>query len=88
VSPARWLLPSLAFTVGALALGEVVGLHRAATWLAVAWAVVVVAPSVVTTRPPVLLAPATVPAWALATAAVVVLLAVRRRAYTELGSMR
>ena len=38
VSPARWLLPCLAFTAGALALGEVVGLQRASTGLALGWA--------------------------------------------------
>jgi len=88
VSPARWLLPCLAFTVGALALGEVVGLHRAASGLALGWAAVVVGPSLVTARPPVLLAAASLPGWAAATAAVAVVVVVRRRAYTELESLR
>lgn len=87
-SPVRWLLPCLAFTAGALALGEVFGLHRAATGLAVAWVVVVVGPSLVMSWPPVLLAAASVPAWAVVAAAVTVLLVVRRRAYTALVSMR
>lgn len=87
-SPARWLLPCLAFTAGALALGEVVGLHRAASGLALGWAAAVVAPSLVTTRAPVLLAEASLPGWAALTAVVAVVLVVRRRAYTGLKSLR
>lgn len=89
-SPARWLLPCLAFTVGALALGEVVGLHRAATGLTLGWGAVVVGPSLITGRVPQLLAaPASLPGWAVATAVVaVVLVALRRGAYTGLASGR
>jgi hypothetical protein len=87
-SPAGWLLPCLAFTAGALALGELVGLYRAATGLALGWAVVVVAPSLVSARLPVLLEPAVWPGWAAAVAVVVVVLVVRRRAYTGLSSAR
>jgi hypothetical protein len=87
-SPARWLLPCLAFTVGALALGEVVGLHRAATGLALAWAAVVAGPSLLTARPPVLLAAASLPGWAAVTVAVAVVVVVRRRAWTGLASGR
>jgi hypothetical protein len=89
-SPVRWLLPCLAFTVGALALGEVVGLFRAATGLALGWVTVVVGPSLIVA--PVaqpLLATASLPVWAVVTAvAVVVLVVVRRRAYTGLSSGR
>jgi hypothetical protein len=81
VSPARWLLPCLAFTAGALALGQLVGLHRAATGLAVAWAVAVVGPSLVTQRPPAALSGASLPAWALATVVITVLLVVFRPTY-------
>jgi hypothetical protein len=87
-SPARWLLPCLAFTAGALALGEVVGLHRAASGLALAWTAVVVAPSLVTARTPVLLEPASLPAWAALTALVAVVAVLRRDAYTGLPSGR
>jgi hypothetical protein len=87
-SPARWLLPCLAFTVGALALGEVVGLHRAATGLVLGWAAVVAGPSLLTARPPVLLAAASLPGWAAVTAAVAVVVVVRRRAWTGLASGR
>jgi hypothetical protein len=86
-SPTLWLLPCLALTVGALALGELIGLHRAATGLAVAWAVVAVAPSLALGQPSVLLAAAGVPAWAVVTGVVAVLvLALRRHAYTTLAS--
>lgn len=87
-SPARWLLPCLALTAGALALGEAVGLHRAATGLALAWAAVVVAPSLATARPPALLAAATLPGWAVATVVVAIVVLVRRGAYTGLPSGR
>ena len=85
-SPARWLLPCLAFTIGALALGDVIGLHRAATGLAAAWSLAVVAPSVVTARPTVLLSPDALPGWAAATVVVAAALALRRRGYTTLRS--
>jgi hypothetical protein len=87
-SPARWLLPCLAFTVGALALGELVGLHRAATGLALAWAAAVVAPSLIAERSPALLAATSLPGWAVVTGVVVVVLVLRRHAYTGLASGR
>jgi hypothetical protein len=87
-SPARWLLPCLAFTVGALALGEVVGLHRAASGLALGWAVIVVGPSLIVARAPALLASSSLPGWAAVTAAVAVAVVVRRHAYRELESLR
>jgi hypothetical protein len=87
-SPGRWLLPCLAFTAGALALGEAIGLHRAASGLALGWAVVVVGPSLVMAQMPVLLAPASRPGWAAVTVVVAVVLVVRRRAYTALASTR
>ncbi len=49
-SPARWLLPCLAFTAGALALGELIGLRWAAGGLALAWTAGVIAPSVLAAR--------------------------------------
>jgi hypothetical protein len=88
VSPARWLLPCLAFTAGALALGEVVGLQRASTGLALGWAAVVVGPSLVTAEPSVLLAAASLPGWAAAIVVVAMVLVVRRGAYTGLASGR
>lgn len=83
VSPARWLLPCLAFAAGSLALGGAIGLPRAAGGLAVLWAVAVVAPSILTARTSVLLSPAALPGWAALTAAVLLVLVARRRAFTQ-----
>jgi hypothetical protein len=87
-SPARWLLPCLAFTAGALVLGERFGLHRAATGLVLVWTAGVVAPSLAVARPPDLLAAASLPAWSVAFAVVVIVLVARRGAYTSLRSSR
>ncbi|WP_030058176.1 MULTISPECIES: zf-HC2 domain-containing protein [Streptomyces] len=84
MSAAQWLLPSLAFTSTALALGSVVGVRRAAVGLAVAWAAVVAAPAWATGRFPVVLQSDQLPLWglllALGTGAVIV----RRNAYSSL----
>ncbi|MFJ9448411.1 zf-HC2 domain-containing protein [Kitasatospora sp. NPDC101235] len=88
MTAAQWLLPSLAFTSTALALGSVVGVTRAAVGLAVAWGVVIVAPTSVTGRVPsvlqLALQPDRLPAWglllALGTGAVIA----RRDAYSTL----
>jgi hypothetical protein len=85
-SPARWLVPCLAFTVGALALGEVVGVPRAAGGLTLLWTAAVIAPSVATAHLPFVLRPASLPGWAGLTVAVAALIVVRRRAYTRLPS--
>lgn len=81
-SPARWLLPCLAFTAGALALGELIGLHRAAGGLALAWTAGVITPSVLAARTPLLLEPASLPYWAGLVVVLAVALAARRDAYT------
>lgn len=83
VSPARWLLPCLAFTAGALALGEVVGLRQAARGLAALWAVAVAGPSLWLDRAPVVLDSAGRPAWLAVLVAVAALLVIRRRTYTR-----
>lgn len=87
-SPARWLLPCLAFTVAALALGAFVGLQRAAILLATAWGLFVVGPSLLLARLPALLAPGAWPGWAIATVLVAVVMVVRRRAFAGLASGR
>jgi hypothetical protein len=69
-SPARWLLPSLTLTATTLLLGGRIGVARAATLLGGGWLVAVAVPAIVTARLPILIQPASVPAWA--TAAVVV----------------
>ena len=87
-SPARFLLPCLAFTIGALVLGELIGLHRAASGLALLWVAAVIAPSLLLDRAPVVLAPASLPVWAGVTAAVAAVLLIKRDTYTELPSSR
>lgn len=81
-SPARWLLPCLAFTVAALALGQVVGLPRAAALLAALWAAAVVAPSLITATPSGVLREASQPGWAAAAVLATAVLLLRRTAYT------
>ncbi|MFV2010207.1 MULTISPECIES: zf-HC2 domain-containing protein [unclassified Micromonospora] len=76
-SPALWLLPGLAFTAGALALGGLVGVDRAALGLTVVWAVGVILPSLVGQQLPVILRSGSWPGWALATVALVAVTAVR-----------
>jgi hypothetical protein len=87
-SPARWLLPCLAVTAGALALGELIGLRWAAGTLVVAWTAGVITPSVVAERTPLLLEPVTLPYWAGVVAMISVALLLRRDAYTGLRSER
>lgn len=62
-SPARWLLPSLAFAVGTLALGGFIGVRRAAVVLMGCWTGLVIAPTVLTARPPVVFEPAALGFW-------------------------
>ena len=85
-SPARWLLPCLAFTAGALAFGELIGLRWAAAALALLWTAGVITPSVLAARTPVLLEPASLPYWAGLIAVIAVALVLRRDAYTGLRS--
>ncbi|RKR86464.1 hypothetical protein BDK92_0694 [Micromonospora pisi] len=63
-APVRWLLPSLVFVVGALALGAFIGVGRAAAAVTVGWLGAVVAPSLVRSRMPVALDPRSTPVWA------------------------
>jgi len=64
LSPVRWLLPCLAFTVATLALGGFVGMRRAAIGLVAGWSAIVVGPSLVAARPPAVLEPAGLGVWA------------------------
>ncbi|SEQ93933.1 Putative zinc-finger [Lentzea xinjiangensis] len=88
VAPARWLLPCLAFTVGTLALGALVGITRAAIGLVVAWAAAIVAPTFAFSRMPIALDAAATPVWAGALAAGLVVIAARRMAFTRLEANR
>jgi hypothetical protein len=83
VSPARWLLPCLAFTAGALALGEVVGLRQAARGLAAVWLAAVVGPSLWLERAPAVLDAASRPVWLAALLIAAALLVLRRHTYTR-----
>jgi hypothetical protein len=85
-SPARWLLPCLAFTVGTLALGGFIGVRRAAIALVCAWAALVVGPSLVTATTPVVLEPAALWGWAAGTLVCAVVLRLRAGVYTLLSS--
>lgn len=86
-SPARWLLPCLAFTAGTLALGGAIGVPRAATGLGLLWTAAVIVPSLATDELSVALRPGSLPAWAALTAGVTVVLALRRGAFTRLQSL-
>lgn len=76
-----WLLPCLALTALALALGTVVGVHRAAGGLIAVWTLAVVAPAMVERQLPVLLQPAATPGWLAALAVAAAVLAIRRASY-------
>ncbi|MFI2609107.1 zf-HC2 domain-containing protein [Kitasatospora sp. NPDC018619] len=88
LTAAQWLLPSLAFTSTALALGSAVGVTRAAAGLLAVWGVAVVAPAWTTGHAPAVLRfvldPDRSAAWAalvlLATGAVIA----RRNTYPTL----
>ncbi|MFE6741757.1 zf-HC2 domain-containing protein [Streptomyces tubercidicus] len=87
MTAAQWLLPSLAFTSTALALGSVVGVTRAATGLMGAWGVVVVL-AWATDHGPVhlerALQPDQLPAWGLFFALGIGAVFARRNAYSTL----
>ncbi|RDI24744.1 hypothetical protein [Lentzea flaviverrucosa] len=85
---ARWLLPCLAFTVGTLALGTLIGVTRAAIVLIVAWAVAIVAPTIAFSRTAVALGPGATPVWIVLLGASLVVLVVRRMAFTRLEANR
>ncbi|MCT2548231.1 zf-HC2 domain-containing protein [Streptomyces atratus] len=94
---AAWLLPGLAMTLAALALGSYVGCRTGATSIAVAWAAAVVLP-VLAASPPTALAAATGAAryfagpaaqagWAAGALVCAALLAVRRRSFDHLETL-
>lgn len=87
-SPVRWLLPSLAFTVGTLALGSVFGVWRAAIGLLSVWSVFVIGPSVFLSRLPVVLEPGSLPVWGAAVVLGAVVVVARSGAYNNLVSQR
>ncbi len=86
VSLALTLLPSLACTAATIALGGRIGIPRAASAIGAAWAAVVIAPSLATQNLSVALGPSAVPAWAVATAALVAYALTRGDDYRRLTS--
>ncbi|MGW7585168.1 zf-HC2 domain-containing protein [Kitasatospora sp. NPDC054768] len=88
MTAAQWLLPSLAFTSAALALGSVVGVTRASVGLALAWGAVVLAPASLTGRVPsvlqLALQPDRLPLWGLLLALGAGAVIARRDAYSTL----
>ncbi|CAM5335531.1 zf-HC2 domain-containing protein [Streptomyces avidinii] len=88
VTAAQWLLPCLAFTSATLALGGVIGVSRAAAVLVAAWAAVVVAPTLATSRTAVALGTDGMPVWGAVLALGVAVVIVRRGAYTTPGAHR
>ncbi|MER7754839.1 zf-HC2 domain-containing protein [Kitasatospora sp. NPDC097643] len=88
MTAAQWLLPSLAFTSTALALGSVIGVTRAAAGLAAAWGVVVVVPAWATGHVPLalrlLLQHDRLPGWGLVLALGAAAVIARRNAYSTL----
>ncbi|GAA1644174.1 zf-HC2 domain-containing protein [Actinoplanes couchii] len=61
------LLPSLGFTTATIALGTFIGVQRATYVLGGAWALTALLPVLLTADLPVMLRPASSPAWALGT---------------------
>ncbi|WP_329563347.1 zf-HC2 domain-containing protein [Kitasatospora sp. NBC_01266] len=81
---AQWLLPSLAFTSAALALGSIIGVTRAAAALVATWVAVIAAPAWPAGRVPVALQPHQLPLWALLLALGTGAVIARRNAYSAL----
>ncbi|MFD0338527.1 zf-HC2 domain-containing protein [Streptomyces sp. NPDC127117] len=94
---AAWLLPGLAMTLAALALGSYVGCRTGATSIAVAWAAAVVLPAFAASPPAALAAatgaaryfagPAAQAGWAAGALVCAALLAVRRRSFDHLETL-
>jgi hypothetical protein len=83
---ALWLLPSLAFTTGTLALGGLIGVTRAAYALITGWAAVVVLPFVVAHEQTFALGTGALPVWAGIFALTTVVVALHKGAFTRLGA--
>ncbi|MFF7636903.1 zf-HC2 domain-containing protein [Kitasatospora sp. NPDC008050] len=88
MTAAQWLLPSLAFTSTALALGSFIGVTRAAAALVAVWAAVVAAPAWGTGRVPLALQPHQLPLWALLLAIGTGTVIARRNTYSALRNHR
>ncbi|MEV6830306.1 zf-HC2 domain-containing protein [Amycolatopsis sp. NPDC051102] len=85
-APALWLLPSLAFTTGTLALGGLTGVTRAAYALIAVWLAVIVLPSFAHLGQAVALGTGALPVWAGIFAATTAVVVLRGPAFTRLGA--
>lgn len=83
---ALWLLPSLAFTSGTLALGGLIGISRAAYALVVIWAALLVLPTIAQQGHTFALSSAALPIWAGIFALTTVIVALHKGAFTRLGA--
>lgn len=82
VTAAQWLLPSLAFTTAALALGGVIGVIRATVALMALWAAVILVPTLATSRTSFALRADGMPVWGLLLALGLGVVIARRGAYS------
>jgi anti-sigma factor RsiW len=78
VSIAVCLVPCLAFTVGALALGTVLGVRRASVLLGAGWVGASIVPALATSSLPTQLSVASLPWWGVGALLAVVVVIVRR----------
>lgn len=78
---ALWLLPCLALTALALAVGTVFGVHRAAGGLIAVWTLAVVVPALAERELPVLLQPVAASGWLAALTLAAAVLAIRQASY-------
>ncbi|WP_436735659.1 hypothetical protein [Streptomyces sp. BBFR102] len=85
-SLALTLLPCLAFTTAALALGAFVGVRRAAAGLGAAWSAAVLLPSLATQSLPPLLQPGSDTGWAVASVALALATALAATHFRRLSS--
>jgi anti-sigma factor RsiW len=83
---ALWLLPSLAFTTGTLALGGLIGVTRAAYALVAVWAAGLLLPTVAIHEQTFALSTGALPAWAGIFALTSVAVALHKGAFTRLGA--
>jgi hypothetical protein len=79
--PGLWLLPCLALTSGALALGSLISLPVAAAAVAGAWSVLTLAPALIHGQSTVLLSASARPGWLAALALTGALVVLHHRAY-------
>jgi hypothetical protein len=83
---ALWLLPSLAFTTGTLALGGLIGVTRAAYALVAVWVAGLVLPTVAAHEQTFALSTGALPVWAGIFALTSVVVALHKGAFTHLGA--